>query len=506
MLTVCYSPLPSQNFHKERGFKRLRKIMLINRGIAKSLLALGGGFILSLASLEAEGQAPDSQAGALEQLSSSVQSVVGKVSPAIVRIEVEGYSRGTDDGDDQAPAAHIVTKSKSVASGIILESNGYIVTNAHVIEGARRVRVTLDPKAQGVGKLDASANAGKQFNAAVVGTFAQADLALLKIRATNLPILPLADSSSIQPGQLVFAIGNPEGFDNSVSMGLVSAVARQRAVDRSPAYIQTDAAINPGSSGGALVDIHGNLIGITSFIVTEGGGSEGLGFALPSALIHLICAELKTQGRFEVGDIGLRVQPITPVMATALRLARDSGLIVSDVIPGSTAEAAGIRAQDILLRFDGNPIDDAAQYATSFYPKRVGQSVELELLRGLRPFKTDVTIQPSGEDTDDLLDQVDMQKSMIKQLGIVAVTLTEKSRHAGPALRSRVGVLVAGKLASADIQTGLGVGDLIRSLNGAGVQTVEGLRFLLDKQKSGDPVVLQIERHRKLRYLAFEID
>ena len=364
----------------------------------------------------------------------------------------------------------------------------------------------LDPKARVIGNRGPSVTAGKQFNAEVVGTFGQADLALLKIRATGLPVLPLADSDSIQPGQLVFAIGNPEGLNNSVSMGLVSAVARQRAVDRSPAYIQTDAAINPGSSGGALVDIHGNLIGITSFIVTEGGGSEGLGFALPSALVHMICTELKSRGRFEVGDIGLRVQPITPVMVTGLRLARDSGLIVSDVMPGSTAEAAGIRVQDILLSFDGNPIDDAAQYTSSFYPKHVGQSVELELLRGFRSFKTDVTIQPSGEDTEDLLDQVDMQKSMIKQLGIVAVTLTEKSRHTGPALRSKVGVLVAGKLASADVQTGLGVGDLIRSVNGTSVQTVEALRSLLDRQKSGDPVVLQIERHKKFRYLAFEND
>jgi serine protease Do len=220
----------------------------------------------------------------------------------------------------------------------------------------------------------------------------------------------------------------------------------------------------------------------------------------------MICSELKTQGRFEVGDIGLRVQPITPEIATGLHLARDSGLIVSDVMPGSTAEAAGIRAQDILLRFDGDPIEDAAQYATSFYPKRVGQSVELELLRGFRSLKTEVTIQASREDAEDPLDQVDMQKSVIKQLGIVAVTLSETSRHPQPALRSKVGILVAGKVAGADVQTGLGVGDLIRSVNGTGVQTVEALRSLLDKQKPGDPIVLQIERHKKFRYLAFESD
>jgi len=397
-----------------------------------------------------------------------------------------------------------VTRRDSIASGIIWDSNGYIVTNAHVVEGARRVHVILDRRVSPLHDREMSNTPGNQFDAEVVGTFGEADLALLKIGVTGLPVLTLADSNSIQPGQLVFAVGNPEGLNNSVSMGVVSAVARQRSADQSPAYIQTDAALNPGSSGGALVDIHGKLVGMTSFIITEGGGNEGLGFALPSALVGLICGELRSKGHFDVGDIGIRVQAITAPIAAGLHLSRSSGLIVSDVIPGSSAEAAGIRVQDILLRLDGNFLDGPAQYATSFYGRRLGDRVELEMLRGFHSFTTEVTIQRGSNASDDLLDQIEVQKSVVKQLGIVAVALNDK--NARPGIRSKTGVLVAGKMAHSDVQPGLMVGDVIRSVNGSDVQVVEKLRSLLDGAKSGEAIVLQVERHGRLRYLSFEND
>jgi serine protease Do len=232
----------------------------------------------------------------------------------------------------------------------------------------------------------------------------------------------------------------------------------------------------------------------------------GLGFALPSALVHLICGELKAKGRFEVGDIGLRLQAITPTMASGLRLARNSGLIVADVIPGSSAEAVGIRAQDIILQVDGNAVDSIAQYATSFYTKRVEDRMELTILRGVHSFTTKATIQKGDGDPGDLLDQIDMQTSMLQQLGVVAVTLNEKTLRTAPGLRSRAGVLVAGRVARSEVRTGLGVGDLIRSVNGTSVETIETLRSLLQKYRSGESVVLQIERHGKLRYLSFEND
>lgn len=478
--------------------------MVTDYAISQFVRAVFCALLLSLTSLYPQETPHDWGSEALQQLSISVQNVVSKVAPAIVRIEVVGYGRAGDDNDEEELASHLVTRKDSIASGIILESNGYIATNAHVVEGARRVRVILDRKTSALRSGEVSNTPGNEFDAEVVGTFEEADLALLKIGVTGLPVLPLADSSSIQAGQLVFAVGNPEGLNNSISMGVVSAIARQRGSEQSPAYIQTDAALNPGSSGGALVDIRGNLIGMTSYIVTEGGGSEGLGFALPSALVRLICGELKSKGHFDVGDIGLKVQPITPTMAAGLHLTKTSGLIVSDVIPGSSAELAGIRVQDILLRLEGNSLDGPAQYATSLYGRHLGDRVELEVLRGYSSLTAEVTIQRGSNDPDDPLDQVEVPKSVVKQLGIVGVTLNDKNRLGRSRLRSKTGVLVAGRVAHSDLHTGLVVGDLIRSVNSNDVRTVENLRVALDLHKSGDAIVLQVERHGRLRFLSFE--
>lgn len=472
--------------------------------------ALFVGVLLSLTSLHAHQQPRRSPTEALEELSSSVQNVVTKVAPAIVRIEVVGYGRANDDYEEEESATTLVSKKESVASGIVLDSNGYIVTNAHVVEGARRVRVMLDRGVHAV-RAQAASNTpdtppDSPFEARIVGTFPEADLAVLKIEATGLPVLSVADSSTIQPGQLVFAVGNPEGLNNSVSMGIVSAVARQRDSNLSPVYIQTDAAINPGSSGGALVDIHGELIGMTTFLMTEGGGSEGLGFALPSGMVYLIYRELKNNGRFQVGDIGLRVQTLTSTMASGLRLPRKAGVIVSDVIPGSPAESSGVRVQDILLSLDGIPLEGSAQYASSFYTKRVGDRVDLAVLRGSRSFTTTVLVQQGGDDPEESLEQLDLQKSIVTPLGIVAVTLSDRSRSAVSGLRSKSGVLVAGKVAHSDARTGLAVWDLIRSVNGTNVETVEDVRSLLQDCKPGEAVVVQVERHGRFRYLSFEID
>jgi serine protease Do len=355
--------------------------------------------------------------------------------------------------------------------------------------------------------LDYSLNepgAEKTFEAKVLATFSEADISLLKIEATGLQVLPLADSSKIAPGQLVFAVGNPEGLNNSVSMGIVSAVARETGSDMSPVYIQTDAAINPGSSGGALVDIHGRLVGMITFILTEGGGSDGLGFALPSTVVSLIYNKLKNNGHLDACDIGLRVQRITATMARGLRLSNRVGLIVSDVAPGGPADVAGIRTQDILLSIDGNRMTTAAQYVTSFYTKAPGDRVQLTFLRESRTFTVAVSVRSSEDNGEDPLEQVDLQENVVGQLGIVAAPLDRNRRAAG--VRSSVGVLVTGKMAASDVRSGLAVGDLIRSVNGTGVQRVSDLQSLVQRFRSGDAVVLQVERRGRFRYLSFEVD
>jgi serine protease Do len=458
--------------------------------------------ILLGAPLFAQKLPPPASVEPLDQLSASLAQMVAKVAPAIVRVEAVGYSESNQD--DDGSENHLLSKSENVGSGVVFDANGYIVTNAHVVKGAKRVRVILDSRGalnRGLREADVE----EPFEAKVIATFAEADIALLKIAATGLQVLPLADSSKIEPGQLVFAVGNPEGLNNSVSMGIVSAVARETGSDTSPLYIQTDAAINPGSSGGALVDIHGRLVGLTSFIFTEGGGSEGLGFALPSGVVSFIYNKLRSDGHLYACDIGLNVQRVTATMARGLRLSSKVGLIVSDVAPDGPAEVAGIRTQDILLSIDSNPVTTAAQFAMSFYGKSPGDTVKLKLLRESRSFTVAVSVRKGEEDNrPDPLEQLDLQQNMVGQLGIVAAPF-DRRRHA-VGMRSSFGVLVAGKMADSDVRSGLAVGDLIRSVNGTEVQTVDDLRSSLRRFSSGDAVVLQVERRGRFRYLSFEVD
>lgn len=443
----------------------------------------------------------------LAQLNSSLQRLVMRVSPAIVQIDVLGYRRPSDDdrGDEtQKSEADVVTETNTTGSGVILDGDGYIITNAHVVEGARRVRVSLDEGMQP--PLQTSLRPGRTFEARVVGKFEEADLALLKIEAKGLPTIRLADSDTIQPGALVFSIGNPEGLKNTVGMGIVSAISRTNDAERPAAYIQTDAPINAGSSGGALVDINGKLVGITSFIVSESGGNEGLGFALPSNLVQLIYRELKTQGYVRTGDIGVKVQTITSTLAAGLGLSQDWGVVVSDIEPNSPAANAGLHVQDVLATLDGTPIRALPQFTASFYTMRAGDHVSLEVLRGARRLTFDLPVLEKNEEPDDPIDSISNQSSPIAELGILCISMKERSRAENSELRSDSGVVVLAKLAHPTLRTSLTAGDLIRSVNGARVSTVKGLQLALERFKSGDPVVLQIERRRHLRYVAFEMD
>jgi serine protease Do len=449
--------------------------------------------------LAAQESADSSAHNPLEELNRSIQQVVAKVSPAIVQIEVVGYSR---HGDEEKSDNHLLARTESEGSGVIVDADGFIITNAHVVEGARRIRVILDDKAGVSQRPDAVSS----FEASVVGIFEEADLALLKINAKDLPILHVAPADSIHAGQMVFAIGSPEGLQNSVSMGIISAVARQDRPDAPIAYIQTDAAIHPGSSGGALVDVHGNLVGITAFTLTENDGDEGPGFAIPVELVYTIYQELKTRGHVRVGDIGVKVQGINRILAAGLHLYRESGLIVSDVLPGSMAEKAGIHVEDIVLSLDGNVVHSLPQFATSFYTRHAGDQLRLELLRGQRPVSVIVDVVDGDSDVAGPLDGLDAKNSVIARLGISCVSLTPRLRVTSNGMRSESGILVAAKLEHTDARTGLAVGDLIRSLNATNVGTVEELRAKIDTIKSGEPVVLQVERRGRLKFLSFELD
>src|SRR6476661_2241513 len=288
----------------------------------------------------------------LQQFSDSVQSLVARVSSSVVQVLVTGYGRVEDGSQNDTDL--VVGKQRSLGSGAIITPDGYIVTNAHVVAGGQHIRVVLsDEVREGSSGRSLVNPRGRVAEARVVGVARDVDLALLKIDLDDLPALPLANYEALRQGELVFAFGSPEGLRNSVTMGIVSAVARQPDADNPLVYVQTDAPINHGNSGGPLVNVKGELVGINTFILSESGGSQGVGFAIPGALVQVAYPKLRQYGHLHRGEIGILLQTITPTLASGLGLPQDSGAMISDVQPDSPAAQAGLRIQDIVVAVDG---------------------------------------------------------------------------------------------------------------------------------------------------------
>jgi len=485
---------------KQQARKMLRRTSrVLSSGTAAFL------FLASCFARPSAGQERD----ALTQLNLAFQRIVTKVAPATVTLDVVAFVRPEEDDGEFSPAQHTpqrLTKSHTIGSGVIVDANGYIITNAHVVEGARVLRVTLDEMLRSSHAHRAGGLASLTFDARLVGVFEEADLAVVKIEEAGLPALTFANSDAVRAGQLVFAIGSPEGFKNSVSMGVVSAVGRGSESDEGGSFIQTDAAINHGSSGGALVDTNGDLVGIVCFMVTDHGASQRLGFALPSKLVRSVFEELKTSGHVTYGEPGFQVQNVTPTLARGLHLSQEWGVIVSDISPESSAEKAGLEIQDVILAIDGQPLATVPQLITSLYGRRPGDHVRLELLRGSRRLDLTVSIVERLPGSEKLPDPAGMERGLVARLGVVCSPLDEYPSSSGTELRSTRGIVVVAKLSGTGIDTELRSGDVIRSLNGTAVTTVEGLRSQMDKLTPGSSAVLQIERQRQFQYMPLEID
>jgi serine protease Do len=240
--------------------------------------------------------------------------------------------------------------------------------------------------------------------------------------------------------------------------------------------------------------------------VTEHDANQRLGFALPSKLVRSVFEELKRNGRVTYGDIGFKVQSVTPTLARGLHLSQEWGMIVSDVSPGSSAEKAGLEVQDLILAMDGQSLATVPQFITSLYGRRPGEHVHLELLRGSRHLTLTVAVANRPPDTENLPDPAGLERGMVARLGVVCTPLDQHSSSSRAGLRSRSGVVVVARLSRTDIDTELRSGDVIRSLNGAAVTNVEGLRSAIDELRPGASAVLQIERQHQFEYIAVEID
>jgi serine protease Do len=446
---------------------------------------------------------PSSTTNPLRDLSASVEELTKQVSPSVVQVLVTGYG----PLDDRSRETGLVFGRHSIASGAIIDSTGYIITNAHVVAGAQRVQVLLHGPAVDDGPVQSLAAGSEQMvDARIVGTASDIDLALLKVEATGLHALPLADYDKIRQGELVFAFGSPEGLLNSVTMGVVSSIARQPDPDSPRIYIQTDAPINPGNSGGPLVNVDGELVGLNTFILTESGGSQGLGFAIPSVVVAMAYPQLRRYGHLHRGMIGINVQAITPALATGLGLSRTSGVIVSDVMPDRPADIAGVQVQDIVATVNGKTMNSVPMLELELSTRTAGDTVMLGLVRGSQTLSLTVAVIEQPDSIDRLSDLADPATDAIRKLGIVGVDITDTTATLLSGLRISSGVLVAAReQQAAGAGVPLVVGDVIHALNGFAVRSLDGLRVLVDGIKTGSEVVVQLERDGRLMFITFPI-
>jgi serine protease Do len=412
---------------------------------------------------------------------------------------IDSHSRGGETG-------LVIGRQRGIGSGAIIAAEGYVVTNAHVVAGAKRVQVVLPGAVKGNGPMQSLTESGQTVEARIVGTARDIDLALLKVEATGLHALPFAKYDEIRQGELVFAFGSPDGLRNSVTMGVVSSVARQPDPDSPTVYIQTDAPINPGNSGGPLVNVDGELVGLNTFILTESGGSQGLGFAIPSAVIAAAYPQLRRYGHLHRPLIGISLQTITAALADGLGLPRTSGVIVSDVIPDSPADVAGVQVKDIVATVNGKPVDSVPALALALSVRAAGDIVALGVVRDSQTVSLPITVAERPNATDELSDLADPEKNGIPKLGIIGVDLTVTTAAMLSGLRISSGVLVtARESVSPGTEVPLAVGDVIHTVNGVTVRSIDSLRILVDDVKPNSDVILQVERNGQLLFVTCQI-
>jgi serine protease Do len=432
----------------------------------------------------------------------SIDALTRKVWPSVVQILVSGYGAREDSGSGETSV--VLGPQQSTGSGFVIDADGYIMTNAHVVEGARRVQVVLRPATADGSLATALTPRPRIINARIVGITTELDLALLKVDGIKLPPLVLATYSELRQGEMVFAFGSPVGLRNSLTHGLVSAVSRQLTPDSPLIYVQTDAPINPGNSGGPLVNIRGEVVGVNTFILSQAGGSDGLGFAVPSATARTAFRQLRQYGYLRQQEIGISMQTITPTLASALRLARDYGVIVSDVHPGGPAATAGVAVGDILVSVDGQPADNVPTVTYNFRLRDAPSNVQLVVLRGEAQLSIAVTPVEERAEFDSVSAMADPDTHAVPGLGIIGIEIDAAIAAAASGLRDPYGVIVIARTAGGAVP--LQSRDVIRSINNRRVATLQSLRESVGELKPGAPVTLQIQRAGRLMYVSFNFE
>ena len=444
-------------------------------------------------------------ASVLASLSDDLQTLSHAVEPAVVKIYATGLAPAPGDSNNTA----FLVQQRSLGAGSIMDPNGYILTNAHVIQNARSISVLLPDFSKGFEPSDdkTSEPPTMAVPARVIGVDTVSDLAVIKVEKTGLTALKFGDSDRTHPGELVLAFGSPLGLQDSVSLGVISAVNRQLDPNSPMVYLQTDAAINPGNSGGPLIDMQGDLVGVNSMIETKSGGNEGLGFSIPSNTAKGVYEQILRYGRARRGVIGISPININPTLAQGLGLPRDSGVLLEDVEPDSPAADAGLKPGDIAITLNGKPLRDTREIATQMFRQTPGEVIRLGVLDGQTTKSVDITVSESKGQAASLFDPSKTDQYIIPRLGVLAVPIDAELAKSLDSHREPGGLLVIARTSGGSAEfSGLDVADILYYANRTKLDSVAALKNFMLNLKTGDPVVLQVERDSGLNYISFRYE
>ncbi len=427
--------------------------------------------------------------------------LAARLSPAVVNISTEEPDQPAEGAESVPGLPHkrspleefggATPRSRSLGSGFIISKDGYVLTNEHVVENPGKVTVTTQD--------------GRNYTAKVIGHDAKSDVALLKIEAKReLPVAPLGNSDGLKVGEWVMAIGNPFGFDHSVTVGIVSAKGRF-IPDNFDDFIQTDASINPGNSGGPLIDLRGQVIGVNSAIYTQTGSSMGIGFAIPVNMVKEELSQLKNSGKVVRGWLGVLIQRMTPELAESLGVQDSRGALVAEVLKDGPAKVAGVKQGDVIVAFDNQPINDSRELPLVVGRTPLGHKGVLKVVRNKQTIELPVTITESKE--AQVIEAANKPKSELgapSQFGLRVKDLSpDLARELG--LDQQAGVVISSvSPGSRADEAGLRARDVILEVNRETVKNVDSYQSALKTGAKSKIVLLLVKRGDNTLYVALK--
>jgi serine protease Do len=490
----------------ESGAKKLGFRHGFGIGIGLFLLILGGalGFVGAREETSASTDVQNTPAVTMPVtgLSAAFERVAKSVEPAVVNISTEQiiHTSGMEDpfrgmfGGDSPFAPFFGQprdeKQHSLGSGFIVDPRGYILTNNHVVKDATKIKVKLQD--------------GRELPGTVVGTDPQTDLALIKVQADNLPVLKLANSDTVKVGEWVLAFGSPFGLEETVTAGIISAKGRVIGAGNYDNFLQTDAAINPGNSGGPLVNLEGEAVGINTMILSQSGGFQGVGLAIPSSMADDVYRQLVQYGKVTRGWLGVTIQEITPELAKSFDLKNTEGVLVAQVEPNSPAAKAGIRSGDVIVDYNGKQTKTPRDLSMAVADTKVGVPAKLTIIRDGRTMNLETSIGEKPGERAEAASSSGKSEEHAK-LGVTVENIDPNDVHQLN-LPSSNGALVT------DVQSGgpaddggVRPGDVIREINHKPINNVSDLQSAVKNLKTGSTVLLSVIRQGQTLFLAFDL-